>query len=77
VLSNVLNNDQPMKPFSNQIVPAVSHWDNFWDIGGAAFEPLVMNWLEMTASGPPMEAVPGPLPLKYCASLFPRSSERF
>lgn len=58
VLSNLLGNDQP---FNDPIIPEVSPWDNFWDIGGAAFEPRVMNWLEMTAAGPPMESVPLPL----------------
>jgi hypothetical protein len=58
VLSNLLGGDQP---FNKQIVPEASPWDNFWDIGGATFEPRVMNWLEMTTPGPPMESVPVPL----------------
>jgi hypothetical protein len=61
VLSNLLGDDQQ---FNNQIVPEVPPWDNFWDIGGAEFEPRVMNWLQMTAPGPPIEQVPMPAPVQ-------------
>lgn len=61
VLSNLLGDDQS---FDNQIVPQVSPWDNFWNIGGPTFGPRVTNWLEMTAPGPLMETLPMPVPVE-------------
>lgn len=62
VLSNLLGGDQP---FNNQMIPEISPWGNFWDIGGPGFEPRVMNhWLQMTAPGPPVDPLPLPVPVE-------------
>ena len=61
VLSNLLGDDQQ---FNNQLIPEISQWDHFWDIGGPAFEPRVASWLQIAAPGPPSEQVPIPVPVE-------------
>ena len=59
VLSNVLASIGNYQPYNHQVIPESSPWGNFWDMGGGAFEPRgVVNWLEMTASDPPLDSIP-------------------